>query len=156
MHVCSALLGNPSPCSCCLCLHCSAPLKTTQVPRLLLNCSLNTVGGHRPRGEATGHGKLVIGHKFGSRPTIHSRPALKMADRPSIPAEPYFAVAEDKQSMAMHFQSNVCTTTLPIMLWTQGSVILDPRIIDQAFQCMMIKEVKCATSMLNEMHTNTQ
>ncbi|KAI8005626.1 Protein HLB1, partial [Camellia lanceoleosa] len=39
-HVCSAPLGNPPSCTSCLCLHCSASLKTAQVPRMLLKYSL--------------------------------------------------------------------------------------------------------------------
>ena len=84
---------------------------------------------------------------------MDSRPALKMADRSSLPAESYLTAAEGKQSMAMHFQSNVCTTTLPIMFKTQGSMALDPRATNYAFPCMMAQEAKCATSISNEMDT---
>ena len=130
--------------TCCLCLHCFAPLKTAQVSRMLLNHSLSVVGGHRPKYRIIGQDKKVIDQKYGSRPDVCSRLALKMADRPYLPAECCFAAAEDKQSMAMHFQGNVCTTTVPIMLQTQGSMVLDPRTINHAFQCMMAKGAKCA------------
>ena len=101
----SALLENPSPCSCCLCLHCFPLLKTTQVSKLLMKYSLRVVGGHRPRGSTTGHGIMVIDQKLYHRLGINSRPALKVADRPSIPAEHWFATTEDKQDMAMHFKA---------------------------------------------------
>ena len=40
-----------------------APLKTSQISGTLLYHSLDIVGGNRPRGNATGHWKLVIDHK---------------------------------------------------------------------------------------------
>ncbi|GMP56276.1 hypothetical protein CsSME_00020827 [Camellia sinensis var. sinensis] len=55
MHACSAPLRNPPPCTSCLWLHCSASLKTAQVPRMLQHHSLITVEGHRLRGMVTGH-----------------------------------------------------------------------------------------------------
>lgn len=137
MHARSASLGNPMLYSCCFCLHCFMPLKIAQVPRLVLEHSLNTVGCHRPREMVTGQGELVTDHKWGSQPTMNSRPALKMADRPSLPAESCLTAAEDRQSMAKHFQSNICTTTLLIMFTTQRSMVPDPRTINHAFQCMM-------------------
>ena len=57
---------------------------------------LITVEGHRPRGNTTGQGKLVIDHIF--------------------PQNPVLTAAEGKLGMAMHFKANVCTTNLPIML----------------------------------------
>ena len=76
MHACLALLGNLSPYSCCLCLHWSVLLKTSQVPRKLQNHSLSTVGCHRPKVKATGQEELVIDHLWGYRPTIHGRPTI--------------------------------------------------------------------------------
>ena len=130
--------------TCCLCLHCSAPLRTMQVSRMLLNHLLSTVGCHWLKFKATGQEELVIDHLWGPRLTIHSQPALKMADWPSLLAESWFAAAEDRQSMAMHFQGNVCTTTLLIMFETQRSMVLDPQAINHAFQCMVAQGAKCA------------
>ncbi|GMP89610.1 hypothetical protein CsSME_00041106 [Camellia sinensis var. sinensis] len=45
-----------------------------------------------------------------------------------------------RQNMSMHFQSNLCTTTLLIMFETQRSIVLDPRAINHAFQCMMAQD----------------
>ena len=72
--------------NCCLYLHCFMPLKAAQVPRLLLNHSLSTVGGHRPRDRTTGHGRMVIDQRWGHPLDIFSRPTLNVADRPSLPA----------------------------------------------------------------------
>ena len=76
MHACSAPLGNLSPCSCCLCLHYSAPLKTAQVLRMLLNHPLSVVGGHQPKYRTIGQDKQVIDQKYGSRPDVCNRPAI--------------------------------------------------------------------------------
>ena len=84
---------------------------------------------------------------------MDSRPALKMADRPSLPAESCLTAAEDRQSLAKHLQCYICTNTLLIMLWTQRNVVLAPRAINHAIRYMMAKEAKCAISMSNEMHT---
>ena len=143
MNAC--LFGSPRSeirrhATCCLCLHCSGPLKTAQVLRLLLDHLLSSMEGHRPRGIVTGHGKVVIDQLYSSRLEMNSRLALNVIGRPTLPAESCFAAAEGKQGMAMHFQSNVCTTTLLIMLWTQGRMVLDPRATNHAFPCMMAKE----------------
>ena len=84
---------------------------------------------------------------------MDSRLALEMADRPSIPGKTCLTAAEDRQDMAMHFKENVCTTNLPIMFKTQGSMELDSRATNRAFQCVMAKEAKCVISMSNGMHT---
>ena len=49
---------------------------------------------------------------------------------------------EDRQYMARNFQSNVCMVTLPIILWTQGSVALGTRATSHAYRCMMAKDTK--------------
>ncbi|KAI7980166.1 hypothetical protein LOK49_Contig187G00001 [Camellia lanceoleosa] len=48
MYARFASLGNPSPCHCCLCLHCSAPLRTVKILVMLLEHSHSTVGYHWP------------------------------------------------------------------------------------------------------------
>ena len=57
---------------------------------------------------------------------------------------PVLTAANDRQCMAGKFQSNVYMVTLPIMLWTQGSVALGPRATNHAFRCMMAKGTKLA------------
>ena len=52
--------------------------------------------------------------------------------------------AWDKQSMEIHLQDNVYTTTPLIMFKTQRCVVLDPRTTNHALQCMMAKGAKCA------------
>ena len=95
--------------NCCLCLHCFMPLKAAQVPRLLLNHSLSTVGGHRPRDRATGHGRMVIDQRWGHRLDIGSRPALKVADRPFLPAEHWFCRNRGQTMYGMEFASQMYT-----------------------------------------------
>lgn len=73
-----------------------------------------------------------------------SRTALKVADWPFFPAKCCFAAAEDKQSMAIHLQEKMYTTTPLIMSKAQRCVVLDPRATNHAPQCMMAKEAKCA------------
>ena len=90
MHACSTSLGNPPPYTSCLCLPYSAPLKIVQVSMMLQNQFLITVEGHRPGGNTTGQGKLVIDHWYGSQPKIFSWPTLNMVGRPYIPAESCF------------------------------------------------------------------
>lgn len=90
MHARSTRSETRCHATCCLCLHCFAPLKIVNILGMLLKHSLSTVGGHRPIYNITGRGKMVIDQKWGSRPDFSSRPALKMADRPSLPAESCF------------------------------------------------------------------
>ena len=88
---------------------------------------------HRPNG-------MITGHIFVYRPKIDGRPALYLADRPKLPAEPAIDSSRGQAVYGMEFQANVCMNTLPIMQWTQGSMALDPRAINHAFQCMMAQK----------------
>ena len=90
MHARFALLGNPLPCHCCLCLHCSAPLRDVKILEAPLNHSLIILKCHRPMKSTTDHVNVIIDHKLGHRLDSDGRSALKVAGRPFIPAESCF------------------------------------------------------------------
>ena len=106
-HACSDWLRPEIPChdTCCLCLHCPAPLKIMQVSRTLLIHLMDAVKGHWPRGVAIGHWKMVIDQLWGYRLSMNGRPALNVVGRPCLPAKSCLTTADDRQSMANTFTS---------------------------------------------------
>ena len=106
-------------------------------------CFWNTpwggVGDHRQRGNTTGH-PLTKNYAMGYGCLVDRQ--YRWPTSHNFLQKPVLTTTEDRQGMAMHFKANVCTTNLPIMLWTQGSMVLDPRTTNHAFQCMMAQEAK--------------
>ena len=58
--------------------------------------SLNIVEGHRPIGNTTGLGEVVIDHLLSSRPPMHGRSALNVVGRPCMPAKNCFVSSRGK------------------------------------------------------------
>lgn len=75
-------------------------------------------------------------------PRMDGPSALHMAGRPNLPTETCLTAAEGKQGMAMHFQSNVYTTTLLFMFMTQRGMVFNSRTTNRVFQCVMAQRVK--------------
>ena len=72
-----------------------------------------------------------------------------------VAAEFQFVASESKKGHGNVFARYVCTTTLPIMSWTQGSVVLDPRATNHAFQCMMAERRSCTIQYEMNAQVNT-
>ena len=139
MHVCSAPLGNPPPCTSCLYFHCFPPLKTAQV----LRYTLWTLGS------ATDHGEWLPAKGKWSSTTYAAISQKWIAGQHwrwktcnILLQEPVLTAAEGKIRHDNAFQGYVCTTTPLIMFMTQRGMVLDSRITNRAFQCVMAQETK--------------
>ena len=101
---------------------------------------LSTSEHHRLKQISTGYSMCpsaaseVVGTKSVPVGTKYCRPAINSCRRQFLTA------TADQQCKVWDFRTNVCTDTLPIMQWTQGSMALDPRAINHAFQCMMARK----------------
>ena len=117
MHACLGLLENPSPCTGCLCLPCSALLKIAQVPRNILwtlwsitdqgETSPTMVEGSSTKYSALGHPSLVDRHFMQSTGHIYLQ-------------NPVLIAAEGKHGMAMHFKQMCAPTHSLSCLWLKG------------------------------------